>query len=231
MLGPRFPGRKDLGLGCSPAGASNMEQRQPLAAASSATCTEGSWGVPGMWANQANPSECSKRRPLIDKSTSRQRRSVDRRWAMSLRPLIESREDRFVRSTIMRNTTAAPTGGDWDKPGNWVGGVVPTASDNAVINLTGSGTITHSTDASDAALSLTTNGNTALSIGSGSIAIGSGSSSLGSVTISAGASLSVGSGPTSPGLPPTWAGRTPNRSPTAATLHASATPHRTAARN
>ena len=29
--------------------------------------------------------------------------------------------------TIMWNTTTAPTGGDWDTPGNWVGGVVPTA--------------------------------------------------------------------------------------------------------
>ncbi len=97
-------------------------------------------------------------------------------------------------TTIMWNTTTAPTGGDWDTPGNWVGGVVPTASNNVVINLASSGTITHSTDASDAVLSLTTNGNTALNIGSGSIALGNGSSTLASVTISAGASLSVGSG-------------------------------------
>ena len=96
--------------------------------------------------------------------------------------------------TITWNTTTAPTGGDWDTPGNWVGGVVPTAFDNAIINLTSSGTVTHSTGASDAVLSLTTNGNTALSIGSGSIALGNGSSTLGSVTVGAGASLSVGSG-------------------------------------
>ena len=76
----------------------------------------------------------------------------------------------------MWNTTTAPTGGDWDTPGNWVGGVVPTASSNVVINLTSSGTVTHSTGANDAVLSLTTNGNTALSIGSGSIALGDGSS-------------------------------------------------------
>ena len=42
-------------------------------------------------------------------------------------------------ATIMWNTTAAPTGGEWDTPGNWVGGVIPTASDNAVIDLTSSG--------------------------------------------------------------------------------------------
>ena len=96
--------------------------------------------------------------------------------------------------TIMWNTTTAPTGGDWDTPGNWVGGVVPTASNNVVIDLTSSGTVTHSTGANDAVLSLTTNGNTALSIGSGSIALGDGNSTLASVTIGTGASLSVGSG-------------------------------------
>ncbi len=97
-------------------------------------------------------------------------------------------------TTIMWNTTTAPTGGDWDTPGNWVGGVVPTASNNVVINLTSSGTVTHSTGANDAALSLTTNGNTALSIGSGSIALGTGSSTLASVTIGTGATLSVAAG-------------------------------------
>ena len=88
--------------------------------------------------------------------------------------------------TITWNTTTAPTGGDWDTPGNWIGGAVPTAASNVVINLTNSGTVTHSTGASDAVLSLTTNGNTALSIGSGSIALGNRSSSIGSVTVSAG---------------------------------------------
>ena len=97
-------------------------------------------------------------------------------------------------TTIVWNTTTAPTGGDWDTPGNWVGGAVPTAASNVVIDLTNSGTVTHSTGANDAALSLTTNGNTSLSIGSGSIAIGDGSSSLGSVTIGSGASLSVAAG-------------------------------------
>ncbi len=96
--------------------------------------------------------------------------------------------------TITWNTTTAPTGGDWDTPGNWVGGVVPTASNNVVINLTSSGTVTHSTGANDAVLSLTTNANTALSIGSGSIALGNRSSSIGSVTIGTGAVLSVAAG-------------------------------------
>ncbi len=97
-------------------------------------------------------------------------------------------------ATILWNTTTAPTGGDWDTPSNWIGGAVPTAASNVVINLTGSGTVTHSTGANDAALSLTTNGNTSLSIGSGSIALGNRGSSIGSVTIGSGATLSAAAG-------------------------------------
>ena len=108
------------------------------------------------------------------------RLSIRRKGDHSFRPGCLVLEDRIVLSPITWNTTAAPTGGDWDTPGNWVGGVIPTASDTVVVNLPSSGTITHSTGVSDAALSLTTNGNTALSIGSGSITLGAGSSSIGS---------------------------------------------------
>ena len=97
-------------------------------------------------------------------------------------------------SAIIWNTTTAPKGGDWDTKGNWVGGVIPTASDSVTINLTSSGTVTHSTGATDAALSLATNGNTTLSIGSGSLSLGDASSSIGSVTIGSGATLSVAAG-------------------------------------
>ena len=114
---------------------------------------------------------------------------------MSLLPLIESLEKRFVRSTIMWDTTTAPTGGDWDTPGNWVGGNVPGPSDAAVIDLTGSGTVTHSTNTADSALSVTTNSRTTLSLGDGSITLGSGSSTLGGpVTVGAAGTLSVGPG-------------------------------------
>jgi YD repeat-containing protein len=89
----------------------------------------------------------------------------------------------------------APTGGDWDTASNWVGGVVPTASNNVIINLTGSGTVTHTTSANDAALSLTTNANTAFSIGSGSITLGNGSSVIGAaVLVGKGAALDVSAG-------------------------------------
>ena len=75
-------------------------------------------------------------------------------------------------ATITWNTTAAPTGGDWDTPGNWVGGNVPGPSNAVVIDLTSSGTVTHSTNAADSVLSLTTNSSTTLSLGDGSIALG-----------------------------------------------------------
>src|SRR6202041_3460230 len=109
-------------------------------------------------------------------------RPAARRRPKSLSPLIEGLEDRTLLSTITWNTTAAPTGGDWDTPGNWVGGVIPTASNNVVIDLASSGTVTHSTGAGDAALSLAMT-NASLSLTGGSIALGSGSSSLGSITL------------------------------------------------
>src|SRR5690242_13489237 len=103
--------------------------------------------------------------------TTRLRHSGNPRRARSLRPLLEGLEDRTVLSTITWNTTAAPTGGDWDTAGNWTGGVIPTAADNAVIHLTSSGTITHSKSTNDAALSLSTT-NASLSLTGGSIALG-----------------------------------------------------------
>ena len=95
----------------------------------------------------------------------------------------------------MWNTTTAPTGGDWDTPGNWVGGNVPGPSNAVVIDLTGSGTVTHSTNTADSVLSVTTNSLTTLSLGDGSITVGTGSSTLGGpVTVGAAGTLSVGTG-------------------------------------
>ena len=128
------------------------------------------------------------------RTRSKRRRSIRRKGDHSFRPGYLVLEQRTVLSTIMWNTTTAPSGGDWDTRGNWVGGVVPTASNNAVIDLTSSGTVTHSTAANDAALSLMTNGNTALSIGGGSITLGNGGSSIGSVSIGAGGNLNVAAG-------------------------------------
>ena len=71
----------------------------------------------------------------IDSGSRRLRRFLVRRRFVGLRPWLEGLEDRTVLSTITWNTTAYPNGGNWDAPGSWVGGVVPTSS-NAV-SITG----------------------------------------------------------------------------------------------
>ncbi len=91
-------------------------------------------------------------------------------------------------STVTWNTTAAPTGGSWDTPGNWVGGVVPTSTVNAVIDLTSTGTVT--TGPSDAALSLSTNSSTTVSVSNGSLSLGAATSTVGGpLTVSSSGTL------------------------------------------
>ncbi len=77
-------------------------------------------------------------------------------------PLIEGLEDRLVLSTIMWDSINEPTGGSWDTASNWVGGVVPQSTDNAVIDSTSTGTVTLSTGVTDTINSLTTNTNTSI---------------------------------------------------------------------
>ncbi len=97
-------------------------------------------------------------------------------------------------STITWNTTAAPTGGDWDTGSNWVGGVVPTASDDAVINLGSAGTVTISSGLDESVHSLRTNGNTTLKVISNSLSLGVGNSTLGPLIINLGATMSIAAG-------------------------------------
>ena len=53
---------------------------------------------------------------------------------------LESLEVRLVPATI---TWLNPAGGDWNTAANWVGGIAPTAADDAVIpDLAGTPTIT-----------------------------------------------------------------------------------------
>ena len=74
-------------------------------------------------------------------------------------------------STIMWSTAAAPTGGNWDTPGNWVGNAVPGPSDLAVIKgLTGAGTVMLNSGGADSVGSLTTDASTQLEVVSGSLA-------------------------------------------------------------
>ena len=136
----------------------------------------------------------SPRRGFIDTVMFRRRRGADRNRNTRLRPLIESLETRTVLSTIMWNTTVAPTGGNWDAGNNWVGGVAPGASDDAVIDLTSAGIVTLSSNQGDAVHSLTTNSTTSF-VDSGTLTIGAGSSTLGGpVTVSLSSTLTIGAG-------------------------------------
>jgi hypothetical protein len=82
------------------------------------------------------------------------------------RPRVEWLESRIAPATV--NWINA-VGGDWDLPANWDSGKLPGAGDDVVISQTGI-TITHSTAASDAIHSLTSQANLSLSAGALSIA-------------------------------------------------------------
>ena len=77
----------------------------------------------------------STRRRLAGLASQDRHRRWERRRSVSLRPWIEGLEDRTVLSTILWDSTNHPTGGDWDTGTNWVGGQVPTSTQDVVINL------------------------------------------------------------------------------------------------
>ncbi len=117
------------------------------------------------------------------------RRTRGRRF----RATVDRLEDRTLLSTV---TWINPSGGDWDDPSMWSGGVVPGAADDAVISFSDI-TITHDTSASDTVDSLTCDA--ALDISDGSLTIDTTSSAQPASIVSgevdlSGASLSVLSG-------------------------------------
>lgn len=118
---------------------------------------------------------------------ARQRHDLKR--SRSLRPLLEGLEDRLVPATIAWNSAVSPAGGNWNVPANWVGNVVPTAADDAVIDLTAAGTVT----VSDTRLanSLSADADTTISL-SGSLTLASTSTIAGRYTQSAGTLTGAG---------------------------------------
>ena len=121
---------------------------------------------------------------------------------------LEALEPRVVLSQIMWNTSASPTGGDWDVGSNWIGGAAPSSGDSAIIQgLTGAGTVLLQSNLADSVASLNTDASVTLEVTNGSLSIGaSASSTLGgpvvrvdqgaALNIAAGASLSLGAGQT-----------------------------------
>src|SRR5438067_953297 len=103
---------------------------------------------------------------LMGLASWRLRRPPERRRSLNLRPWLQGLEDRIVPASISWNTAVAASGGNWDVGTNWVGGNVPSSSDDAVINLTSAGNVTLSSNQNDAVHSLSTNANTTLSVSS-----------------------------------------------------------------
>jgi len=105
------------------------------------------------------------------------------------RPGCEPMEERTLLSTV--NWVGSGTGGDWDVKTNWLDATtgtnhVPTASDEAVINLTSAGFVTLNNGDTDSANSLTANANTSISIGSDSLSLATTSSIGGGLTLTGG---------------------------------------------
>ena len=135
-------------------------------------------------------SRTPRRSPVIPESP-RRHRFAERRRARSLRPSIEGLESRVVMSQILWNTTANPTGGNWDSTTSWMGGQIPKSGDDAVINTPSSGSFSVALGTNDSAFSLSTSGPGTLVLTGGSLTLGHGNSSLASTTVASGATLNV----------------------------------------
>ncbi len=148
------------------------------------------------------------------------RRSLQQTYGPSRRPprrrplgipgrglLLEILEDRTLPSTV---SWINPAGGDWDTASNWSTGQVPGQADDVVINQTGI-TVTHSTNASEAINSLSSQASInwqdgSLTLASASLVTGA-FDNAGTVTIQGGA-LKLWGGGTSTGAFTVSAGAT-----------------------
>ncbi len=112
-----------------------------------------------------------------------------RRPRLGRRPDLESLEGRVVMSvtTIHWNAALHPSGGDFDTASNWVEGVVPSASNNAEIELTSPGSVTITNGSSNEIQNLTDNANTTIAISNGGLQIDAASTVPGGLNLSGGA--------------------------------------------
>jgi RHS repeat-associated protein len=103
---------------------------------------------------------------------------------------IELLEDRIVPATV---TWINPGSGKWDVGANWSTGSVPGSGDSAVINTTGTATITIQGSDSESVSTLTLGGKDTLAITGGSLTIGSSSTLSGGLTMTGGSLTATGS--------------------------------------
>jgi hypothetical protein len=115
-------------------------------------------------------------------------RRIGRKRLKKARLCVEWLEDRSVPSGV--RLWINPLGGVWDTATNWLGGILPSATDLAIINLPGNITVTHSVNTTDSIGALVCNQTLDLSAGSLSIA---GNSSLNTLSLTGGTLLTPGS--------------------------------------
>ncbi len=107
-------------------------------------------------------------------SVAGRRRGSACRWSRLLLPRIVGLEVRRLLSTITWDSKDYPKGGSWDIGSNWIDGVVPTAGDDVVIDLTSTGSVSLGSSQADAANSVTTNSGTTLDVANGSLSLAQG---------------------------------------------------------
>jgi hypothetical protein len=106
------------------------------------------------------------------------RRTSSRNWSAPLR--LEALEDRWLPSAV---TWVNASGGDWDTPGNWSTGALPTPADDVLISLPGI-TVTHNQSNADSINSLACSD--ILSVAAGSLRIAAASSITNALNLSGG---------------------------------------------
>jgi hypothetical protein len=104
----------------------------------------------------------------------------------SFRPHLEILEGRTLPAIV---TWINPAGGDWDTASNWDAGQVPTASDDAVIDMANI-SVTHGTGATDTVNSL--NSRAVFAISAGSMSLTAASTFQSSLNLSGGALMGAG---------------------------------------
>ncbi len=137
------------------------------------------------------------RRRKVSAGSDGRRRGSPRASSRVLSPGLEGLEDRRLLTSIGWNTSAAPTGGDWNVAANWKGGIVPGPSDTPVIEgLESPGIVYLNASTAASVAGLTTDSSTTLEVITGSLSLGVASFSTlgGPVTVEHGATLSMGAG-------------------------------------
>ena len=139
-----------------------------------------------------------KRLPRLGRmelGTLRRRPRLKGRQSRKNMPSLEDLERRTVLSMI---DWALTTGGSWDDPNNWVGGVAPGPQDTAVIkDLTGSNTAVYlSSGNADQVGNVVTDSSVTLEILNGSLTLGTASNSTlgGQLIVASQAAFNVGTG-------------------------------------